>query len=166
MRLFALLAVSSLVVAAAPKAGSAEAKGDALAALIKKQGREVLVDTSDGETIWSDSAVLERNKTFPKSIVALIASPSPDRKLEPGKVAGFLSSYQQHRDGYAPGAVERAGPSCFVVRGALRALVNCTYVDYLQARYPGANFFVHGALEPVLLLEQDRLHAMLMPMKP
>lgn len=162
MRALVLLAVSSIALAAAP---SAHSLGEAIAALIKKQDRQVFVDVTNGETSWTDSAVLERNKTFPKSIAALIKKPSPDRKLEAGKVAALLDSYQQHRDGYVEAKVERTGPDCFIAAGEIRALVNCVYVDYLQARYPKAVFLVHGAFEPALLLEKDRLHAMLMPMK-
>lgn len=165
MRALVFLAVSSLALAADPKPSTAEAHGEAIAALISKQDRKVMVDVVRGVTSWSDSAVLERNTAFPKSITALIKNPSPDRKLEAGKIAGFLDSYQEHHDGYVEARVERIGPDCFIVAGAVRALVNCAYVDYLQARYAKATFLVHGALEPVLLVEKTRLHAMLMPMK-
>jgi hypothetical protein len=165
MRSFVLLAISSLALAESPRAPTAESLGEVVVALIKKGNRQVMVDVVDGETSWSDAAILERGKGFPRSITQLIKNPSPDRKVEAGKVAGLFDSYQQHHDGYVAGKVERTGPDCFIVSGAIRALVNCAYVDYLQVRYPKATFFVHGAFEPALLLEKERLHAMLMPMK-
>lgn len=47
----------------------------------------------------------------------------------------------------------------------MSALVNCVYVDDLEARYPAAKFLVKGAFEPALFVEKDRVHALLMPMK-
>lgn len=157
--------VIALTLATEIKPQTPEFLGEDVAALIKKQNREVMVDVVKGETTWTDGAVAERNKTFPKTIAALIKNPSPERKLEAGKVAALVDSYQQHHDGYVEGTIERISVDCFVVNGTTRALVNCLYVDYLHSRYLKAKFFVHAPLEPVLLMEKNRVHALLMPMK-
>lgn len=157
--------VLALTLATEIKPQTPEFLGEDVVALIKKQNREVMVDVVKGETYWTDSAILERNKKFPKSVAAMLKTPSPDRKLEAGKVAALLDAYQQHRDGYVEATIERTGPECFVVAGTTRALVNCLYVEYLHARYLKAKWLVHGALEPVLLVEGNRVHALLVPMK-
>ncbi len=160
-----LVLVPSLVLATEIKPQTPEFLGEDVAAFIKQQNRTVLVDTSKGETVWTDGSMVERNKRFPKSITAMLRAPSSERTLDAGKVAALIDGFQQQRDGYLEGTIERVGTECFAVNGATRALVNCLYVDYLRSRYFKAKFFVRAPSEPVLLVEKTRVHALLLPTK-
>lgn len=157
--------VLALTLATELKPRTPEFTGEDVAMLIQRQKRVVLVDVAKGEKAWSDSAILERNSTFPKTIDAVIKNPSPERTLEVGKLFTYLESYDKHRDGYVEAKVERVSNECTIVAGDKRALVNCVYVEYLESRYFKATFLVRDALEPVVLLDKKKVRALLMPMK-
>lgn len=161
--MFAL--VLALTLATEIKPRTPEYTGEDVAMLIKQQNRRVFVDVVKGETSWTDSAMLERNTSFPRTITEVIKSPAPDRKLEAGKVAALIESFDKAREGYVEATLERVSNECLIVAGATRALVNCVYVEYLEARYFKAKFLVRGPVDPVVLLDKKRVRALLMPMQ-
>lgn len=107
---FLLVLVPALALAA-PKKPNVDAVSEGVVALINKQQRAVMVDVVGKERTWTDSAIAERGTAFPKPIATLMGNPSPARKLEAGKVAKLVESYQLHRDGYEDAKVQRTGPT-------------------------------------------------------
>jgi len=117
------------------------------------------------ETIWTDAAILEHAKTIPPTLRAHLDA--ANGQVTGDAMTGLLQRLASEQDAFLPATAKRGdGPrDCRIVGGDVEAMVDCVYVDYLQARYPKARFLVKGKWEPVLLVEGRAVHAVVMPLK-
>lgn len=165
MKTRALLVVLSLL-SCAKKADPAalERAGRVLAQHLTENKRVVFSEPAGNERVWTDSALLERGANFPAAIEELLQHAPVDGAMTEGKASSFFASYAANHDGYLESKLERVGTRCEMVAGEIKVPLNCIYVDYLLARYPSGRFLVRAARETTLFVEDETMHAMLMPL--
>lgn len=134
---------------------------------IVSTGRQVAIEEMGEERLWTDTALLERGRTFPPSIEAMLTV-VPRKPLAEHAQAEMLQNLDRTRADWVPAQIRRDGTKdldCHAESGAVSAHLNCVYVNYLEARSPRGRFMVKGTFEPVLFVEHDTVRAAVMPLK-
>jgi hypothetical protein len=125
--------------------------------------QKLFVNKVGDELVWSDGAILERGKAFPKQLAELIAKPTEQKD-----VLTFLNDVERRQGEWHPARIQRLGTGdfdCQVNDGMVAIDVNCIYVNYLESRWRKAGFKLRAPLEPILLVEDGHVRAALMPVK-
>ena len=156
----------ALVLAAGPVSGADSVGGSVVARLCQhvKARKVIYVDRSQPEIIWSDGAMFEIAKTFPRELQELIASPTSARDLR--LILKRMSP--DPAQGWQEAKIIKAGRSQehAVIQsrdGKVTLHVASPYFDYVHERYPGARIWIKSHLDAVLFLVDGTLRASVMP---
>jgi hypothetical protein len=138
---------------------------------ILSEHRPVHIEHLGAETVWSDSAIIERAEKFPAPIQQLIDAPPVGAPLAKDAMVQFLQDHERRKAEWQVGTTKRAGTAdldCSVASVAsdtTGAKINCIYLNYLEARYPNATLLVKGVHDPVLFFVGAQLRAAIMPIQ-
>lgn len=163
-----LLSVALGLVLAVPSGAAASdgATAASTAALCQqvKQRKTVIVDKTKPEIVWSDGAMFEVARTFPRELQELIDAPTATRDLH--TLLSRMSGKAE--EGWLDAKTPRPP------RGGAHAIVESTigsvtlhlaspYFNYLHERYPGARLRIKGPLDPILFFVDGTVRAAVMP---
>lgn len=156
-----------LALGAGQVSGADSVSGSVVSRLCQHvKARKVLhVDRGQPEIIWSDGAMFEIARTFPREVQELIASSTSTRDLWP--VVKRMSP--DPAQGWLGAKIVKSG------RGQERAVVESTdgkvtlhvaspYFEYLYGRYPNARIWIKSRLNAVLFVVDGNLRASVMPL--
>ena len=122
------------------------------------------VDRSQPEIIWSDGAMFEIARTFPRELEGLIAKPTSTRDL--GPIVKRMSP--DPAQGWQDAKIVKSGrgqehATIQSADGKVTLQVASHYFDYLHERYPRARVWIKGNLNAVLFVVDGTLRASVMP---
>lgn len=158
-----ILALTAIV---ASGFGAESVSGDVVSRLCQHvKARKIMhVDRGQPEIIWSDGAMFEVAKTFPRELEALIAAPTVTRDFQP-MLKRMVPDPEQ---GWQEARIVRSGrgQEHAVVQskdGKLSLEVASPYFNYLHARYPGARIWIKNPLNAVVFMADKTVRALVMP---
>ena len=156
----------ALVLMAAPVSRADSVSGSVVARLCQHaKARKIMhVDRSQPEIIWSDGAMFEIARTFPRELQELIANPTSTRDLR--LILKRMSP--DPAQGWQEAKIVKAG------RGQEHAMIESRdgkvtlrvaspYFDYVHDRYPAARISIKDRLNAVLFIVDGTLRAAVMP---
>ena len=156
----------ALALIAASLSGADSVSGSAVTRLCQhvKARKIMYVDRSQPEIIWSDGAMFEIARTFPRELQELIASPTSTRdlrlilkRMSPDPAQGWQEAKIVKLGRGQERAVVESGD------GKLTLHVASPYFDYVHERYPGARLWIKDPLNAVLFIVDGTLRASVMP---
>jgi hypothetical protein len=129
-----------------------------------KARKTMQVDRSQPEIIWSDGAMFEIARTFPRELQELITNPTLTRDLRP--ILKRMSP--DPAQGWQEAKIVKAGRGQEHAEieskdGQLTLRVASPYFDYVHGRHPGARIWVKDRLNAVLFIVDGTLRAAVMP---
>jgi hypothetical protein len=157
----------ALIVMVPPVSHAVSVSGAVVSRLCEhvKARKTIYVDRSQPEIIWSDGAMFEVAKAFPRELEELMAAPTgkPDLRLILKRMV------PDPEKGWQEAKVVRSG------RGQDRAVVESRdgrltldvaspYFGYLDARHPRARIWIKDRLSAVVFMVDGTLHGAVMPM--
>jgi hypothetical protein len=128
-----------------------------------KQRKVMYVDKTKPDTLWSDGAIFEMARAFPRELQALIDAPTRTQDLHL-----FLSRMTgKTEEGWQDGSAPRLsrGPEHAVIEsadGKIKVRVASAYFNYLNERYPRAKLRVKDNLSPILFVVDGTVRAVVM----
>ena len=129
-----------------------------------KQRKTVYVDKTKPEIIWSDGAMFEMARTFPRELQELIATPTETRDMHPTLARMSGKTEEGWQDAKGPRSSRSQEPAVIEsADGKITVRVASPYFNYLHERYPKAQLRVKGALNPVLFVVDGTVRAAVMP---
>jgi hypothetical protein len=131
-----------------------------------KERKVMLVDRGQAEIIWSDGAMFEIARTFPRELQELQSAPTAVRDLRP--VVTRMSA--NVTEGWQDAKIIRSGrgQEHAVVEskdGKVTARLASPYFDYLHERYPAARIRIKSSMDPVLFVVDGTLRGSIMPIR-
>ena len=134
---------------------------------LRESQRGVWVTSVGDEWLWTDKAILERTRAVPATLQRYVSERDEAGGPEPAAMLALIQDAERHLDAWSPAELLRRGNDrlgCYAVEDITLARLNCVYVDYLAATHPGGQWYVKGALEPVLYVEGTRVRGLIMPL--
>jgi hypothetical protein len=155
-----------LAFLAAPLSGADSVSDSVVARLCQHvKARKIMqVDRSQPEIIWSDGAMLETARTFPRELQELITNSTSTRdlrlilkRMSPDPAQGWQEAKIIKTGRGQEHAVIQSRD------GKITLNVASPYFDYVHGRYPGARLWVKDRLNAVLFIVDGTLRATVMP---
>ena len=146
--------------------GADSVSGSVVARLCQhvKARKIMYVDRSQPEIVWSDGAMFEIARTFPRELQELIASPTSSRdlrlilkRMSPDPAQGWQEA-KILKSGRGQEHAEIQSRD-----GKITLRLASPYFDYVHDRYPGARIWIKNHLNAVLFLVDGTLRASVMP---
>jgi hypothetical protein len=158
--------IVALAFMEAQVSGADSVSASALARLCEHvKGRKIMyVDRSQPEIIWSDGAMFEIARTFPRELQELIANPTSTRdlrlilkRMSPDPAQGWQEAKIVKSGRGQEHAVIQSGD------GKVTLHVASPYFNYVHERYPRARIWTRSKLDAVLFVVDGTLRASVMP---
>jgi hypothetical protein len=165
MRASTILSVIVALGAISSAGSAAEASAGAVSRLTEqmKTRKNIYVDRTGPEMIWSDGAMYEVTKSVPRGLEASLAPAKggPDMRAI---LARFTPKAEQ---GWQEAKIVRSGrgqePAVIESKDGKHTLdVASAYFDYLHERYPKARLWIKDRLTPVVFVVDGNVRAMVM----
>jgi hypothetical protein len=164
--IFSISVLNALAAIATPMWSAESVSGAVVSRLCEHvKARKIMhVDRSEPEIIWSDGAMFEIAKSFPRELDELLATPTATRDLRP-ILKRMVPNAEQ---GWQEAKIVRPGrgPEHAAIQsrdGKLIVEVASPYFAYLHGRYPGARIWLKDPLNPVLFMVDATLRGAVMP---
>jgi hypothetical protein len=164
---FSISLLVALAAMAAPMSSAESVSGAVVSRLCEhvKARKIMYVDRSQPEIIWSDGAMFEIARTFPRELEQLMAAPTATRDLRlilKRMVPDAEQGWQEAKIIRSGRGQERAAIQSR--DGKLTLEVASPYFSYLHGRYPGARIWIKDRLNAVLFIVDGTLRGSVMPL--
>ena len=165
--LFSTVVLLALVVMAPAAASDSVSSGTAARLCEFVKARKTMhVDKTGPETIWSDGAIFEVARTFPRELQELIAAPTVTRDLQLFLTRMTGKTEQGWQDASGPRSSRQDHAAVESADGKIKVRVASPYFNYLKERYPRAQLRIQSAYSPILFVIDGAVRAAVMPVAP